>query len=350
MKATFTGALARDPEGGVAPRAAAMVAAVIDPASAPRPTRVAFVGQATFFEACALGPGGHGFDPRFFEYRAGADANRLVAALGAFDPDVVLVFRPEIVPGGAFEDLRALTVGFLTEPLPRTARGAPVHDDLVKRLRELRKVDRANFDRVVSFDPYIARTADEVVPVWRSLPLPVADRFYRPVGTGPLRPQSLFVGRSTPHREWLMVNAKHDFEIMHVAFGAGADELERLMGEHDVAINAHNNPYPSFENRVCLHVAAGHLVLSEPLDPLHGLEPGIDFVQFELPGQLSEALRAIRDTPMIWRRVRIRGRRKAEQYRASRVYPRLFRDLAADVRAFGSARTARDGVGARLAA
>src|SRR4051812_22823563 len=142
MKATFTGALARGPEGAVAPRAAAMVAAVIDPASAPRRTRVAFVGQATFFEACALGPGGHGFEPRFFEYRAGADANRLVVALRSFDPDVVLVFRPEIVPCGAFQDVRALTVGFLTEPLPRTARGAPVHDDLVKRLGELRKVDR----------------------------------------------------------------------------------------------------------------------------------------------------------------------------------------------------------------
>ena len=34
------------------------------------------------------------------------------------------------------------------------------------------------------------------------------------------------------------------------------------MGEHDVGINLHNEPYPSFENRVCLHLAAGHLVVS----------------------------------------------------------------------------------------
>jgi hypothetical protein len=34
----------------------------------------------------------------------------------------------------------------------------------------------------------------------------------------------------------------------------------------------------------------------------------------------------------------VRGRRKAEQFRASRVYPRLVADLLADVRAFGSAR------------
>src|SRR4051794_41982729 len=92
MNATFTVALAPSPERGSAPRAAAMVAAVIDPASAPRRTRVAFVGQATFFEACALGPGEHGFDPFFFEYRAGADAPRLVAAPRALDPPGRVLF------------------------------------------------------------------------------------------------------------------------------------------------------------------------------------------------------------------------------------------------------------------
>ncbi len=46
------------------------------------------------------------------------------------------------------------------------------------------------------------------------------------------------------------------------------------MREHHVGINLHNEPYLPFENRVSLHLAAGHLVLSEPLDPLHG--PGRD--------------------------------------------------------------------------
>ena len=38
------------------------------------------------------------------------------------------------------------------------------------------------------------------------------------------------------------------------------------------------------------------------------------------------------------RRVRVRGRLKAEQFRASRVWPRLVHDLHADLEAFGSAR------------
>jgi hypothetical protein len=40
----------------------------------------------------------------------------------------------------------------------------------------------------------------------------------------------------------------------------------------------------------------------------------------------------------VWHTVRVRGRRKAEQFRASRVYPRMVTDLFADVRAFGSPR------------
>src|SRR4051812_2017833 len=311
--------------------------------------RLAFVGQSTFFEACALGDAATPWTTTFLEFRSGGDAERLRHDLDRFAPDAVVVFRPEVLPGGALSDLPCPTLGFLTEPIPRHG-GHVTHEDLERRLWELRKVDPSQVDRVVSFDPHIARTADSVLPIWRSAPLPVADRYYAPVPerSGPPRP--LFVGRSTKHRERFLARAKHHYDLLHLAFGVDADGLEEALRQHDVGINVHNEPYPSFENRVCLHLAAGHLVLSEPLDPLHGLEPGIDFVQFELPGQLSEALRAIRDTPMVWRRVRIRGRRKAEQYRASRVYPRLFRDLVADVRAFGSPRTPGERVAVRLAA
>ena len=42
--------------------------------------------------------------------------------------------------------------------------------------------------------------------------------------------------------------------------------------------------------------------------------------------------------PGLWHRVRVRGSQKAEQFRASRVWPRLLQDAIADVTAFGSAR------------
>jgi hypothetical protein len=302
-----------------------------------RPVRVAFVGQSTFFEACALEPGSRaGFDPTIVEFRGGADADALLRTLDDVDPDVIVVFRPEIVPHGLFAGRRAVTVGFLTEPLPRTGGGGLAsHEDLERRLWELGQVDPSNFDRIVAFDPLIAETAERVLSVWRAVPLPVADRFYRHISVPDTSMPPLFVGRSTEHRERLLTPLKHRFDLLHLAFGVDADRLKRLMDEHWVAINAHNEQYPSFENRVCLHLAAGHLVLSEPLSPLHGLEPDIDFLEFHGAPHLERLYEAVLRDPLAWHAVRVRGRQKAEQFRASRVYPRLIGDLYADLRAFG---------------
>ncbi len=302
-----------------------------------RAVRVAFVGQATFFEACSL-QGRHGrLHASFLEFRAGASIATLLARLARTRPDVVIVFRPEIIPAGAFAQLPAATVGFLTEPLPR---GAETHSDLQRRLAELGHVDVANFDRIISFDPLIADTAAALLPVWRSLPLPVADRFFTPPPLPAFGdpPRLLFVGRSTPHRERLLTPVKHEYDLLHVAFGVSAERLAGLLVEHDVGINVHNEPYPSFENRVCLHLAAGHLVLSEPVSPTHGLEPGLDFLEFDSAVGLVHLVERMRRFPGMWNRVRIRGRLKAEQFRASHVYARLISDLYADLEAFGSER------------
>jgi hypothetical protein len=235
--------------------------------------------------------------------------------------------------------MRAAALGFLTEPLPRTGNGGGAsHEDLERRLWELGKVDAANFDRIVAFDPLIAETADRVLPVWRAVPLPVSDRYYRPAKAADPTSPPLFVGRSTEHRERLLTPSKHRFDVLHLAFGVDAARLERLMDEHRLALNAHNEPYPSFENRVCLHLAAGHLVLSEPLSPQHGLEPDIDFLEFRGAQHLERLLTALQRDATLWHAVRVRGRRKAEQFRASRVYPRIILDLLADLRAFGSRR------------
>ena len=106
------------------------------------------------------------FETRFVEFRDGADADAMLAGVREFKPHAIAVFRPEIIPSGAFADLRAATLGFLTEPLPRTSGRRP-HPDLRRRRADLRKLDPANFDRIVSFDPLIVPTADRYMPVWR---------------------------------------------------------------------------------------------------------------------------------------------------------------------------------------
>src|SRR3954462_4279751 len=102
------------------------------------PLRAAFVGQSTFFEACAPSGPVPGMEHTFIEFRKDADAAELRRRLDEFAPTAILVFRPEIVPAGAVEGLGAATVGLLTEPLPR---GAGAHEDQERRLWELRQVD-----------------------------------------------------------------------------------------------------------------------------------------------------------------------------------------------------------------
>lgn len=301
------------------------------------PLRVAFVGQSTYFELCSQRSPSAVIEPTFVEFRSGKPPHQLAAALQQLSPHVVVVFRPELVPAGTFEGLDALTLGIITEPLPRV--GDPSHPDLARRLGDLAAVEPGEFDRVISFDPMIAATASRYVPIWRSLPLPVADEVYgwRPDMSRDVR--LLFVGRSTKHREEYLAPLKHQLDLLHIEHGVFGDEFIRMA--HDdmyIAVNLHNEAYPSFENRVPLHLAAGHLVISEPLSPSHGLEPGIDFIEISTPEQLLDAVNRVRRRPEYADLMRWRGRCKAESFRASSVWARVVHDLLADVDAFGQRR------------
>ncbi|MBA3327083.1 MAG: hypothetical protein H0T43_02120 [Solirubrobacterales bacterium] len=296
------------------------------------PVRMAFVGQRVFFEQCALQQPAGGVEPSFVDFRQGADAGRLRREVDELDADVVFVFRPETIPAGLFAGLRALTLGYLTEPLPRSTRGPRPHPDLLQRLTYVRAADAANFDRFASFDPLIAATAaDAGAPIWRAFPIPVADEHFTEVQPPSQPPRAVFVGRSTAHRERFLVPVKHVHDVLHVAHGATGERLRAIMRGATVAINLHNEPYPTFENRVALHLAAGHLVISEPLSPRHGLEPGVELLEAPTPDVLLRLVGdALRD-PQAAHPMRLAGRRAAERFRASVVFPRIARELLEDV-------------------
>jgi hypothetical protein len=293
--------------------------------------RVAFVGQSTFFMACVPGEHGEHMTTTFLEFREGSDPTPMRIELERFAADAVVVFRPETLPPGALADVAAPVVGFLTEPVPRTLTSEP-HPDLAKREGDLKRLDPANIDRLVTFDPLIAPVAERVFPIWRSLPIPVADRLFmdpQPLHGPELR--MVFVGRSTPHREAFLGPVKEFYDLLHVAFGAGIDELEDLLRQHDVTFNLHNEPYPSFENRVCLHLAAGHLVISEPLSPTHGLVAGQDYLEIVAPEDLLRAIWEVQRYPERTYEIRRCGRAIAENFRASAVFGNLIEDLLREV-------------------
>jgi hypothetical protein len=144
------------------------------------------------------------------------------------------------------------------------------------------------------------------------------------------------VGRSTAYREDVVTLAKHSHDVVHYSHGLFGEALREALVATDVGIAVSAEPGGGIPAQALLHLAAGQLLVSEPLAPSHGLEPGIDFLEFEGSTGLNNLLVQLRLRPEAFERVRIRGRLKAEQHRASRVWPRIVGDLLQDIRAFGA--------------
>jgi hypothetical protein len=304
----------------------------------PERLRLAFIGQKEYFSYTALQETAAGVEPRFFHLHHGGKIESVLPALQAFAPDVVLAFRPELYEAGAFDEIDAVIVGYLTEPLPRPDR-AP-HPDQTDRLRQLHDSDPHNFDRICSYDPYIEEAAAEVFEIWRSFPIPVADGEF---STGPLRapkgePVLLFAGRGTPHRNHFLDGLKKDFDVVHLAHGVTDERIAPFLAEADISINLHNHPYLNYENRVSHSMAAGIAVITEPLSPRWGLVPSVDYIEVSDRWDLYNAVVTLSHTPDALHSMRISARRKAERFRASRVWPALAREVIADVEAFGGRR------------
>src|SRR4051812_49090647 len=82
------------------------------------PLRVAFVGHATLFSAAALHVPTPTVLPRFVDTRDG-DWARVLAELAALVPHVVVAFRPDEAPAGAFAEQPFAVLGVAPDPLPR---------------------------------------------------------------------------------------------------------------------------------------------------------------------------------------------------------------------------------------
>jgi hypothetical protein len=136
----------------------------------------------------------------------------------------------------------------------------------------------------------------------------------------------------------MLEQVKRVHSIAHIGHGLFGVPLRRLFAACDVQLNLHNNAYPTFENRVSIALAAGHLVISEPLSPSHGLRPGVDYLEVETPEQLLRVVDELVCDRAAHASVQAEGRLRAERFRASRVYPAMLRETLEDVHVSGGRR------------
>jgi hypothetical protein len=320
--------------------AASQRAARVDPRR--RPVRLAFVGRAVEHAWSALSAPAGGVEPAWVEFREDGDPGDLLARLRDAAPDVVVAFAPERLPAGVLREVDAVTVGLLPDPL-RLSQGAAdvwtgegLKEALAAEdaLGHLAGLPIGDLDRLIVADPLLGRGLEEL-PVWRSAPLPVDDALFAPPDDRPRRLHPLSLDESTEHRESYLINAKHFHELSHFAFGLAGERLREVLGSAGIGVVLHASQLRTFAPRAPLHLAAGHLLVCEPLVPPRGLEPGLDHLVVEAPDQLMRVLDQAALRPAAFERVRVRGRLKAEAFRASLVWPRLLGDLADDLAAFG---------------
>jgi hypothetical protein len=154
---------------------------------------------------------------------------------------------------------------------------------------------------------------------WRSVSLPVADARFA-AGLPELPARAAWIGPRTPRR------AGYDDWFRHTQ--PFADDGE----EAAVAVNIHAGDEPAFEPCAVGALAAGCLLVSETLVPARGLEAGVDYLGARDLDDVYLAVESAVSEPHAFRRIRLRGRRKAELFRSSSVVARLVGDLLLELR------------------
>jgi hypothetical protein len=282
-----------------------------------RPLRAAFLGSDEWLQTCA--PASLAGKLRAERFSTAGPAPVALEALERFAPTVSVIFDPPSVPRELLEGSPGLRLGVLVgdEPDPQAAFGI------------------VGIDRLVSFRPALTGRHVGAHAIWRAVPPPVSDGYFGEVL--PLRhaARPMSIGRATEHREAMLTPAKHHHDLLQLVHGVSGPALAALLREHDVGVYVAPRPGGGFGAQVGVHLAAGQLLMAERLSPGHGLERDIDYLEIDSPEGLEYALQRLARFPEMYQRVRVRGRMKAEQFRASGLFLRLLGDFLADVRVFG---------------
>ena len=286
------------------------------------PLRVAFLGTDWWLDGCAPPAS----TDAMVVSRVRVDqpsGHAALAVTGEFRPDVTVIFDPIRLSADLLGELPGLRLGMLVGGAPAAQDGAAVR----------------SLDRVVSFRPSLSATQIPGGRVWRAVPPPVSDALFADVRPLQGNAHVMTVGASTSYREQMLLPAKHHHDVLQVLHGVSGAPLIELLREYDVGVYVPRERGGGFGQQVGMHLAAGQLLLADTLVPAHGLERSIDYLHIDSPEGLVRQLDRLARFPEMHHRIRVRGRRKAEQYRASRLFGRVVHDLLRDVSAFGSDRT-----------
>ncbi len=206
-----------------------------------------------------------------------------------FQPDYAFFFRGEFFPENLLKKITGKKIALSSEPFPRKIKGRWQYTkDSVKRYLNFRSIRNKKFDYVFHYDA-------ASLELFKKDGLNVAGEFVLPVSTEIYQPLNLekkwdifFIGRSTPYREKYFTSLKHKFNFLHIAHGIWGPELVKYYNQAKICLNVHAENEISWEPRMQQMLAAGALVVSEPISPNKYLKPARDYAEAGTPQEMYQ--------------------------------------------------------------
>ena len=288
---------------------------------------VVFLGQSLYFRQAGIEHNFLDVTCRFVSYTHGEDPSVALKKLHELNPEIVIVFRPELF--AEFESFfeERIAVGYFTEPLPSkmTTESEDLearYDFLIHSFPNMMNV----FDLFIGYNPIFSESLESLFPIWGYFPIPVRDDLILPSDSdsNELSPDTgIFVGRYTSYRSKFLDPIKHKYGWTVLESAHLVDLLP-----YSIALNLHNNSYRNFENRNFLHMALGHLVLSEPQSPTLDISPGFTHLEFSDVDELIDLLSYIKCNSSDVEQIKSNGRKFVHRYSASNVWGKLLTDMS----------------------
>lgn len=131
----------------------------------------------------------------------------------------------------------------------------------------------------------------------------------------------------SPHSALFFRQLEHKL-LTSVDDNAHGEGLVRALKKFSLGLSIGASVQRGFPYEAAVHLAAGHALLSDRLEPLHGLEPGIDYFEFASPEEVFHIVSYLERSPQALHLMQHRGHSKAEYFRASLVWPNIVEALS----------------------
>jgi hypothetical protein len=275
--------------------------------------KVAFIAQSEYFDLHYKNSLDDLYEVRYFPNAFHQDTAFFQPVVD-FNADINIFFRGEIVPKETLLALKGINVNISSEPFPKILNDTVDYtEDSLNRFKSFLEIEEKPFDYVFHYDE-VSKGFFESQGIKLSgyFPFPVSDNLkFKP---SEKKWDLFFIGRTTAHRDKYFGPLKRDFNFLHINHGVSGTDLLDFITQCKISINVHAEDEISWEPRTQLSLAAGSLLISEPLSPTSLLRPGIDYIEVKNQYEMYEVCKKVLENYDKYKHIAISGQQRVRAY------------------------------------